>query len=85
MIKARKENSLWQKESWISHPTQKRLTLIIGIWLVGNFLLFLSLTDFFTHSIPNKYYLTIYSLMIMSTVGVIRATVNYFKSPVNHK
>ena len=79
-----KTNSVDEKEEqrkrWTTHPTKKNILIIIGIWLVGNFLLLIASTDFFTESLLNKKHILVYILMTMSTMTTARLTTNYFRN-----
>ena len=69
-----------QKRNWVTHPTKRNLLIMVTIWLVGNGLLILSLTDLFTESFLNRRNIVIYIMMIISTRSTFSLVLNYFRT-----
>lgn len=68
------------KESWYLYPKKSVLITFIALWLIGNFLLILVITDFFTLPFIQRGNFMIYFLMIASTYNVYKILLNYLKN-----
>ena len=69
-----------KKESFLTNPTKKHLLLFGLLWLIGNGLLTLSITDLFTESFFQKNYMMMYFFMIGSTIAIGKLYINYWKN-----
>lgn len=74
------DNQSAQNRNWVTHPTKKTLLLTVTACLLGNVLLTLSITNFFTESFINKSYIMVYVLMIMPTLTTLKVIVNFVKT-----
>ena len=68
------------KINYIKYPTKKFLLIFLILWIIGNFLIILSSTNFFTESFFNRRYLLMYFLMIWSSISAIKLILNYKKT-----
>lgn len=66
--------------NWINHPTRKNLFTILTVWIIGNILITIAITDLFTERFFNKKYILIYSLMLISTGTTLKVIINYFNT-----
>ena len=69
-----------EKKNWIKNPSKKQIVLISTLWIVGIFLLTISMTDFFSESIFQKKYVMVYFLIIGATLTTFTSHFNYWKS-----
>lgn len=67
--------------NWFKSPSIKQLVIFIMLWLTGNLLLVLSITDLFTASFIQKSSLMLYFLMAASTVSIVKLYMNYRNQP----
>lgn len=70
-----------KKTDWINNPTRKQLILFTVLWILGNTLLILSISDLFTESVFQRKYIMIYLLIFGSTL----ATFNLYRNFLKHK
>ena len=69
-----------EKNNWIKNPTKRQIVLFTTLWLVGMFLLIISMTDLFNESIFQKKYLIVYFLIFGATSATFILHFNYWKS-----
>lgn len=69
-----------QKKNWLTHPTKQNLLIIMAVWFVGNTLLILSATNFFTNSFFDTEYVMSYFMIILTTWTTFKIILNYFKT-----
>jgi hypothetical protein len=68
------------KKNWKKNPSKKNLVLFTGLWFLGITLLILSTTDLFKESFFQKKNLTIYLLIIGSTLAAAKLHFKYWKN-----
>lgn len=68
------------RHNYIKHPTKKFLIIFLVLWIISNFLLISSITNFFTESFFNRRYTLMYFLMIWPSISVIKLILNYKKN-----
>ncbi len=71
------------ESNWMNNPTKKQLILFTVIWLVGVFLLTISITDLFRETFFQKSNLIIYIMIITSAIATIKLHLNYRKNSAN--
>ncbi len=69
-----------EAKNWVSKPTKKQMIGFTAVWLVGLFLLILSMTDLFRESLFQKKYVLLYLLILGSAVAIFKLHANYWKS-----
>jgi len=67
------------RHNYRKHPTKKFLIIILVLWVISNFLLISSITNFFTESFFNRRYTLMYYLMIWTSISVIKLIYNFKK------
>ncbi len=65
--------------NWYQNPTKKTLRIFGLLWLIGNTLLILALTDLFTESPLKVTNIIMMFFMIGSTVSVSHLYIKYYK------
>ena len=65
-------------ETFITNPQKKHLVIFGLLWLIGNGLMVLSITDLFTERFFKSKATMIYVLMIISTVVTTKLYFNYW-------
>jgi hypothetical protein len=68
------------QHNYIKQPTKKFLIIFLVLWIISNFLLISSITNFFTESFFNRRYTLTYFLMIWSSISAIKLILNYKKT-----
>ena len=68
-------------QNWFSNPSKRTLWIALITWAIGNLLLLLAFTDFFTHGLQVNTMVS--GLMVGSTVTTLKLVLNYIKQ--NHK
>jgi hypothetical protein len=72
-----------QMRSCVTHSTKKNLLICLGIWVVGNSMLILAMTDLLNENFFKKEYLMIYLIIATSTWTMYRVFTNYLKIKKN--
>jgi hypothetical protein len=72
-------NIMTKEINWYQNPTKKTLIVFGLLWLIGNTLLVLVLTDLFTESPLKVKNIIMMFFMIGSTVSVSHLYIKYFK------
>ena len=67
-----------EKKNWLKNPTGKQITIISALWITGNALLILAMTDLFTESIFQKKFVMTYFLILGSSLTTLEAHLNYW-------
>ena len=70
--------------NYIKYPTKKFLLIFLVLWVISNFLIILTSTNFFTESFFNRRYILMYYLMILSSISAIKLILNYKKTINKH-
>jgi hypothetical protein len=68
------------KRNYIKNPSKKNLILFTLLWLISILLLTLIMTDVFVERFFQKKYLTLYFLIIGSTLSTAKVFINYRKN-----
>jgi len=68
------------KDNFYRNPSKNTLLLFTFLWLLGNALLLLSITNLFTESFFHYANVMIYVLMVGSTITIIKLYTNYRKN-----
>jgi hypothetical protein len=69
-----------QSALWFTNPSLKTVLLFASLWFIGNALLVLAITDFFSQSFfASGHYLSIL-MMIMSTIQTGKLVRNYLRT-----
>ncbi len=68
-----------QMKNWVTHPTKKNLLFCLGIWIVGNSMLILAMTDLLNENVFNKRYVMIYLLIAASAWVMYKVFSNYLR------
>lgn len=69
-----------QPEFWYSNPSLKVVVIFVSIWLIGNMLILLAMTDFFKSGFQPDKHLSSGLLMITSTIATLKLIRNYFRT-----
>ncbi len=69
-----------QPALWYTNPSLKVVVIFVSIWLVGNGLLIIAVTDIFRQSfVVAGHYISIL-MMVMSTIQTSKLIYNYFRT-----
>ena len=74
-----------KKANWIKNPSKKNLILFTILWVLGITLLILSMSNFLTENIIQKRYVTLYFLIIVSSLTVFKLHINFWKNHNSRK
>lgn len=69
-----------QPALWYTNPSLKVVAIFISVWLVGNMLIVLAITDFFKSGFQPAKHMPSALLMIASTVSTLKVIRNYLRT-----
>ncbi|MBN8575468.1 MAG: hypothetical protein J0L66_00925 [Cytophagales bacterium] len=69
-----------QPALWYTNPSLKVVVIFIFIWLMGNMLILLAMTDFFRSGFQPGKHLPRALLILASTISTLKIIRNYFRT-----
>lgn len=69
-----------QPELWYTNPSLKVVVIFVSIWLIGNILILLAMTDFFMSGFQPGKHMPSALLMLASTITTLKFIRNYFRT-----
>ena len=69
-----------KRDNWPKNPSRNQVLFISALWVIGNLLIILSMTDLFSESIFQRRYFLLYLLILVSTLATLKIIISYFKS-----